>query len=487
MKLTIKNIVTSLIFQCITIICGFIVPKLILSNYGSSVNGLVTSITQFLTYITLLEAGFGPVIKSVLYKPIANNDKKTIKKILKTSEKIFRKIAYIFIAYIIILCIVLPTILSDEFDFIFTVSLILIIAISTFAEYFFGMTYKLFLHANQKPFVTYTISAITLVLNTVTVIVLIKLGASIQIVKLAGALIFALRPLVHNIYVKKKYNINLREVKEQYEIKQKWDALSQHISYIILTNTDVIVLTFFSDIKEVSVYGIYMLIIRELGNIVASFIGGMDASFGKMLVKGEVEEVNKKFDKFVNYYYSISTIIFGSALFLIIPFIRLYTSGITDANYIRPVFCYIMLAFSFIYSLKIPYYDLVKVTGKFKETNKGAWIEAILNVSLSISLVFKYGIVGVAIGTIVSTLYRTFEIMYFSSKYILRISFVRIIKKLLLIILQIVVIYLIVNNINYGDINNYYSLILYSIIIVIISSIIIVLSRLLIKGAKKKN
>ena len=92
---------------------------------------------------------------------------------------------------------------------------------------------------------------------------------------------------------------------------------------------------------------------------------------------------------------------------------------------------------------------------KFKETNKGAWIEAILNVSLSISLVFKYGIVGVAIGTIVSTLYRTLEIMYFSSKYILRISFMRIIKKLLLIILQIVVIYLIVNNINYGDINKF--------------------------------
>lgn len=57
-KIAIKNIYTSLMSQIITIICGFIVPKLIIENFGSSVNGLVNSITQFLAYITLLESGF---------------------------------------------------------------------------------------------------------------------------------------------------------------------------------------------------------------------------------------------------------------------------------------------------------------------------------------------------------------------------------------------------------------------------------------------
>lgn len=74
-KKAIKNIIFSLTLQIITIICGFIVPKLIISSYGSDVNGLITSISQFLAYITLLEAGFGPVIRSTLYKPIANNNK----------------------------------------------------------------------------------------------------------------------------------------------------------------------------------------------------------------------------------------------------------------------------------------------------------------------------------------------------------------------------------------------------------------------------
>ena len=47
-------------------------------------------------------------------------------------------------------------------------------------------------------------------LNVIAVIVLVNLDASVHIVKLAGTLIFVLRPIIQNIYVKKKYNINLR-------------------------------------------------------------------------------------------------------------------------------------------------------------------------------------------------------------------------------------------------------------------------------------
>ena len=91
------NSILSLINQIVVIVHGLIIPRLFISCYGSTVYGLISSITQFLAYITLLESGFGPVVKSVLYKPIANNDIKTIESILKTSEKFFRRIAFIFI------------------------------------------------------------------------------------------------------------------------------------------------------------------------------------------------------------------------------------------------------------------------------------------------------------------------------------------------------------------------------------------------------
>ena len=81
-----------------------------------------------MSFIVLLESGFEPVIKSILYKPISKNNKETINSILKTSEKLFRKIAYIFIIYIILLIIIYPYLINKEFDYLYTISLIIIIS-----------------------------------------------------------------------------------------------------------------------------------------------------------------------------------------------------------------------------------------------------------------------------------------------------------------------------------------------------------------------
>ena len=207
------NVGTNLILQIIIVLYGFIVPKIIIEKFGSDVNGLVSSITQFLAYITLLESGFGPVVKSVLYKPIANNDIKTIESILKTSEKFFRRIAFIFIVYIIGLCYLFPILVANNFGTIYTISLIIIISISTFAEYFFGMTYRLYLQADQKTYLISLVQIITYILSVIVIIILVALEANIHIIKLASGIIFIFRPLFQNCYVRKKYKINLDNVK----------------------------------------------------------------------------------------------------------------------------------------------------------------------------------------------------------------------------------------------------------------------------------
>ena len=279
-KNAIINVIASVSLQLITIICSFIIPKLIITNFGSEVNGLVASITQFLAYITLLESGFGPVVKSILFKPIANKDKSTIADILKTSEKFFRKIAYIFLIYIFVLCIVFPIMVSGQFDTIFTLSLVVIIAISTFAEYYFGMTYKLYIYAEQKNYVLNFIQIGTVILNTIAVISLIHFGTSIQIVKLASCFIFILRPIIQNLYVKKKYKINLMQAKDDYKIEQKWEGLAQHIAYVVHKNTDIVILTICGRLADISVYSVYLMVINAVKNVTRSFIGGLDATFG---------------------------------------------------------------------------------------------------------------------------------------------------------------------------------------------------------------
>ena len=486
-KKAIINIISSLVLQLVTVICGFIVPRLIIKSFGSNVNGLVTSITQFLAYITLLESGFGPVVKSILYKPIANKDKNEIERILKASEKFFRTISYIFIAYIIILCFVLPTIVSSEFNKLFTLSLVVIISISTFAEYYFGMTYKLYLQAEQKTYVTSIIQVGTTILNTIMIVILIYFGANIQTVKLFSAIIFVFRPILQNLYVKKKYNINLKNVEADYKIKQKWDGLAQHIAYVVHSNTDVVVLTIFSNTAEVSVYSIYLLVVNGVKNLVQAFTGGVDASFGDMIAKGEKETLNNSFKIYELFYITISTIVFAAILLMILPFVSVYTRGITDANYYRPIFAYLIVLAEFIWAIRQPYNDLTKTAGHFKETMKGAWIESGLNIILSVILVFKFGIVGVAIGTLVAMFVRTIEFMYHTSKYILDRSILYTFKRLLIIAIEIILVVTISNLIPSITVTNYITWAIQAVIVVIIASIVVITINCLLYKEDLKN
>ena len=219
------NTVSSLVFQITTIICGFVLPHLILHHFGSSINGLVNSITQFLAVITFLELGVGAVVQSSLYKPLANKDSDTVSKIIVSANKFFRNIARILLVYIVVLVIVYPFITNrsdngETFSWMYTAALIGAISISSFAQYYFGVVDRLLLTADQRGYIQYTAQTITLILNTVTCAVMINFGASIHMVKLTTSLIFLARPVFLRWYVNRNYSINRKIQYKEEPIKQ---------------------------------------------------------------------------------------------------------------------------------------------------------------------------------------------------------------------------------------------------------------------------
>ena len=474
-KKTVLNIFSSLSLQIIVIISSLIVPKLIISSFGSDVNGLVTSITQFLAYITLLESGIGPVVKAALYKPLATKNKHEIVNILKSTEKFFKTIGKIFIVYLILLFMFYPILVNNEFNYLYTISLILIISISTFFEYFFGLTYQLFLDAKQESYVINFLRIGTYILNIIAVIILIKLNSNIHIVKLVSGLIFIIRPIITNLYVKKKNNINLEEADDNYKLEKKWDGLAQHIAAIIHGNTDITLLTLFSKLSEVSVYSVYYLIINGVKKITSSFTGGIDALFGDMLAKGENEKLSKTFNLYEIIYFSIITIFYICTLVLIVPFVSVYTKNISDVNYLRPTFAMILTLSEFVWSIRLPYSSITLAAGHFKETRIGAWVEVFTNIVISTILVIKHGIIGVAIGTLIAMIIRTIEFIYHSNKYILKRNIILTLKKIFIMLIEVLVMTLICHNYINIKITNYQSWVLYGIIIFVICTMIIMI------------
>ena len=402
-----KNTISSVIFELSSIICGFIVPQLIMNSYGSDVNGLVNSVTQFLQVISFLELGVGAVVQSALYQSLAAHDDKKTSMILSSARKFFDRIGITLFFYVAILLFVFPTIVNDKYSFWYTAALIISMSISSFAQYFFGITDRLLLNSAQRGYIQYNAQSVTIILNTISCVILIKLGAKIQVVKLVTSLIFLIRPIVLRYYVNRNFNVNRYEKYEVEPIPQKWNGIAQHIAAIVLDSTDTIVLTVFSSLSDVSIYSVYYLVVFGVKRMMESLLNGVQALMGELWSKKEYGNLNRFFAKTEWSVHTIGVFLFGCTGVLIVPFILVYTKGVNDAQYNQQLFAVLITAAFALQGIRSPYVMLIKAAGHYKQTQNCYIIAACLNIIVSIATVKMWGLIGVAVGTLIAIGYQT--------------------------------------------------------------------------------
>lgn len=417
-----KNIVVSLGCQLVTLLCGLIVPRILLGAFGSEVYGATTSIAQFLSYIALLEGGVGGVARAALYKPLAEGDYATISRIMAEIKAFFRVVGIIFVVYVLAIACGFKYISQLEcLDWMTTFLLVGAISLSTFGQYFIGISNSVLLQAAQRSYVTHFINILATLVNAVAVCVSVNLHCGIVTVKLVSSLIFFLRPVALSLYVRRKFRLEAVPREKTTYLTQKWNGLGQHIAFYLHSNTDIVILTCFADLYDVAVYAVYNMVVSHIQNLVSSFSSGMEALFGDMLAKKEYDELHKTFNGYEMILSLVSVILFATTLSMILPFVRLYTAEITDVDYHMPALALFLTAASLLYCLRMPYHALVIAAGHFRQTQAAAYMEAAVNVILSIVLVYSYGVPGVAFATMFATAFRLgYYVLYLAKQVFYR-------------------------------------------------------------------
>lgn len=416
-KLLAKNTVASLLSQITALVCGFILPRLFLEYFGSEVNGLVNSITQFLGVISFLELGVGAVVQSSLYKPLAEGDKQQVSRVMVSADRFFRRLAQILLGYVLLLVTVYPLIANQSFGYLYTATLIAAISISSFSQYYFGIVNSLLLNADQQGYIQYNAQTITVVLNTVVCVFMIKLGGSVQLVKLTTSLIYLARPLALRIYVNRRYQIDWKIQYDGEPIQQKWNGVAQHIAAVVLDGTDTIVLTLLSTLSNVSIYSVYFMVIKGVKTLFLSMTNGIQSLLGELWARQELEELRKTFGWTEWCIHTGTTFVFSCTAALIVPFVRVYTAGINDANYIQPAFAILLTLANAMHCLRLPYNIMVLAAGHYKQTQKNYIVAATINIVLSVLTVKAWGLIGVAIGTFAAMAYQTVWLAIYDSKH----------------------------------------------------------------------
>lgn len=412
------NITSSLLQQVVTGVCGLILPRFILRQFGSEANGLIASVMQLLGYTVLLEGGIGGVMRAALYKPLANEDIDGISGIYHQISRSFRKISFIFIGFALALSLSMKFLVDTQFDWLYVFTMVLILSANTYFSYYFAMPQRLLMTADQKLYIIQLTHSISVVLNLLLCLLVMRLDGNLHAVKFTTAFVFLLNPLVMHLYVRHHYRIR-KESSVGFEFPQKRDGVIHHLSFFIHRNTDVVILSLFGPLTAVSVYTVYNTVTYTLEQMLASVSSGLSGLVGRLIARKEIAELNRIVDRYEACNNALATGVATVCAILILPFVSIYTGGVTDAQYHQPLFAVLMIAGSYAYSIRHPFGCVVSAAGHYRQTTAGAIGEVAINLVLSLLLVKPLGLVGVALGTFAAMSFRTIHTVWYLSKHIL--------------------------------------------------------------------
>ena len=418
---SLRNLWWGLLGNVITSLVAIVIPRLFIVNYGSEVNGLLTSIRQIYVYLALLEAGVGDASVIALYGPIGRRDHKAANEILAATHYYYKKIGFIYAAAIIALGLIYPLLLNTDIPYSVCCLVILLQGSGSVISYLFQGKYNMLLRVDNRNYVTTNLGTVTSVLTDICRIGLLMMGRSIVAVQAAYLAFNLIKMLYIAWYIRRNYPWIDLSVKPNFQaISQKSAVLVHQVSSLVFSHTDVLILTFVSGLKTVSLYSMYATIYGMVSNIITITTNSVQSVLGQAFHNDQKKYILMQ-DTFETYYLALVFGLFAIASIFILPFMKLYTAG-ADINYIDYKLPILFGAYHLLTYGRTSANLVISFAGKFKETQWRAWLETIINLAVSFACVFRFGIYGVLFGTIAALLYRANDIILYANKIVLKRS-----------------------------------------------------------------
>lgn len=422
-KRGIYNFITDVASQIIAIALGIIIPRLFLTSFGSEMNGFLNSIGQVFAYMGLLEAGVGTASLQALYKPVCANDKDDINAILSATKQYYNRTGIWYSLALLGLAVVYPFVVPSSIPKMTMILVIIFHGIPSIISYLYQGKYTILLRAEGKNYINTVLTSIISTLTSIAKVILLLEGCNVVTIQLVHMLITLIKVVFIEFYIHKHYKWICLSVKPNIAaISQKNAALINKICDLIFRNTDTILLTIFCDLKVVSVYALFSMLYSMVHTLLSDGIGNSVAFIMGQTYNTDLNKYTVLHDFYETYRMALTFALYNIALVFIIPFMKLYTSGINDADYLDPLAAVLFAVMYIMTGSRACESDLIGYAQHFEQTKVRCIIEAVINLVTTIILVNVIGIYGALIGTIVALLYRTNDMFIYANNVILKRS-----------------------------------------------------------------
>ena len=413
-----NNLIIGIIYQIVSIAFGLLLPYLFITELGSETNGLINSVGQVFTCLSLLEAGIAVTTIQALYKPLAVENRESINAILSATHAYYKRIAVLYTVALALLMVVYPYCIDTKIDHLTIRLVIFFQGAGSILGYLLQSKYTMLLKAEGKYYILHILSLLALVLRNFGKIWAIKKGYGIDAVQAVHFLTIVIEAIIILVYMRRKYKwLNVKTAPDFQAISQRNQVFIQSLSWMIFNHTDIIVLTLFSrNLALVSVYSVYTLFFEVGQNVIDTIRTSYQYKLGLIYQDGQTK-FDSYFKKYSTIIITVNFVVFTVLYLTAKPFVSIYTKGIQDIDYIIVGVPELFLAYKLIYGIRMMNRQIIDVNGDYKRTSYIAIIEMIINLSVSVVLVIKYGILGVLIGTVVALIFSNIAYWYHLGKY----------------------------------------------------------------------
>ena len=416
------NLVSGIVYQVVLIALSFLLPRLYLENFGSEVNGVLSTIKQIFVYMFLLEAGIGLATTQALYKPVAEKSYDKVSSVISATNNFYTKIGFLYSGIVLLIAVVYAFIIPTGISSGVVFGIVVLTGLPSIFSYFIQAKYRILLEVDGRKYIINNSETLLQLLSNIAKILVLVFTDSLLLMQASYCTLSLLQLGFVYIYAKRRYKwLDLKAKPNFGAISQSKSVLVHQISGVVFNNTDILLLSFLCDFKVVSVYTIYNIFFSQVQSFITSITSGFSFALGQMF-HTDKEKFMKVYNVYETFYIMATFIIYTLMAVFLLPLIQIYTQGINDANYTNVYLVLLFVIMNLLSNGKLPSNHVLEYSGKFEETRSHAITEMVINITVSVVAILKFGICGAIVGTISALLYRGAMMIYYSNKKVLQRS-----------------------------------------------------------------
>lgn len=432
-KKVMYNTLTAALNMVVYQVIALVVSVKVLEVYGPDFHGLNSILSNVMTWVLLLEGGLTTATTVALYRPFVQKNYEVCNHVLSASRIQFGKIGLSVFCVGTVVAFFYPLFITSDMPYWDICLMFLIMSFSTSFGVAYTRKYAVMYSVSQHEYINQLITIGLSILSSVIVYVLAVTHAHYLWVRTVYMLATVATGVIIAIIIRRKYHfLNYREKPSFETIKGTKDVVVQKLTSVIRTSAPAIFISVFDTTVAASIYAVNMYGYNFVRSIMQNVLSATQSGIGQVIAERNREGVYQVFRSFEYALVTILMWLMTSAIAVTIPFVYIYTHGVSGVNYIS---YFLLFALPLNYAIQVvhlPSGVIINMYGRFKEDKQFQIMTMIVMLVAMGAFGVFLGLNGIVLGSLIGSLTLAVQEICFARKELLKTGYKELVRPILI-------------------------------------------------------